>query len=176
MFTADLLISVGIWVSGVGMSAVGIEMTINTPNDKTKWFYRGTFIVLGVAFIGLGVLQFDRADQEGKTQAQKSTIKKDTLTLCSEMDQWLKDRLKSAPPPTIAIPGKATQAENDAQNAYWLRMQSDYYTRFASRALALLQQYGAKGVDVRALEQQASNGFMPQNIILEAQSICKPCG
>jgi hypothetical protein len=68
MLNVDLLISVGIWFSGVGMSAVGIEMTINPPTaDSTgnkKWWYRSTFIVLGLAFIGLSIWQSDRLQQK----------------------------------------------------------------------------------------------------------------
>jgi hypothetical protein len=101
---------------------------------------------------------------------QRSTLKKETIAICSEMEQWSKERLKNNPPPTIAIPGKPTQAENDALNAYWQKLNGDYYTRFAPRTLAILQQYGAKGIDVRMLEQQASYGYMPQNIIFELRS------
>ncbi len=70
MVNPDLLISVGIWVSGVGMSAVGIEMTVRPPNEQSKWWYRGIFISLGLMFVGLGVWQFDRADKESKRQAE----------------------------------------------------------------------------------------------------------
>ena len=48
MFNADLFISVGTWVTGVGMSAVGIEMTINPPSKETKWLYRSSSIVMGL--------------------------------------------------------------------------------------------------------------------------------
>jgi hypothetical protein len=218
----DLSIAVGIWICGIGMALVGIEMTITPPcaeRPNLKWLYRIAFGTLGLAFIILSIWQTNRNTQSQQRQqdqhtqeqirnegnlkyvqgqldttnqllarltansdpkqvaalltgmnVQKSTLKKDTLTFCSEMEQWSKDRLKSDPPPTIAIPSKATQAENDAQNAYWQRWQGDYYTRFGSRALALLQQYGAKGVDVRALEQGASYGFVPQNIVLELRA------
>jgi len=219
MVNVDLLISVGIWISGVGMSAVGIEMTINPPSEKTKWWYRGAFIVMGLAFIGLGVWQFDRADKESKRLAGEhqqeqlrnegnlnymqgqldtqnkllaaltansdpkqiavllagmsprgSTLKRDTHAICLEIEQWWTLRQKKDPPPTIAIPGKPTQKENDDQTAYWQKLNNEYYTRFGPRVLAILQQYGAKGVDVRMLEQSASYGYMPQNIVLELRS------
>lgn len=102
--------------------------------------------------------------------SQRSTLKRDTLTLCAEIEQWFATRQKKDPSPTIAIPGKPTQKENDDQNAYWQKFSADYYTRFGPKVLAILQQYGAKGVDVRMLEQSASYGYMPQNIILELRS------
>ena len=71
MFNADLFISVGIWVTGVGMSAVGIEMTINPPSKETKWLYRSSFIVMGLVFVGFSIWQFDRADRESKRLANE---------------------------------------------------------------------------------------------------------
>lgn len=41
-------------------------MTINPPNPKTKWWYRGAFIIMGLSFIALSTWQFDRADKENK--------------------------------------------------------------------------------------------------------------
>ena len=76
MVNLDLAISVGIWVSGVGMSAIGIEMTIRPPTDQhanRKWVYRWLFIGLGIAFIGLGAWQFDRNDQKEQTQQHENT-------------------------------------------------------------------------------------------------------
>ena len=73
MVNVDLLVSVGIWITGIGMSGVGIEMTINTPTDKTKWWYRGAFVVMGLAFVGLGIFQFDRADGTAKAAAHDHT-------------------------------------------------------------------------------------------------------
>jgi hypothetical protein len=70
MVNVDLLISVGIWASGVGMSLVGIEMTINPPSDKSKWWYRSSFALLGLVFVGLSILQFDRTDKEAKRQSR----------------------------------------------------------------------------------------------------------
>ena len=101
---------------------------------------------------------------------QRSTLKKETLLLCADIEQWLRARSKKDPPPTVAVPGKPTQKENDEQNRYWQKFNTEYYTRFGPRMLAILQQYGAKGVDVKMLEQSASYGFMPQNIILELRS------
>jgi hypothetical protein len=51
--TADSVVSVFIWVCGIDMSLVGIEMTINAPGEsrRLKWVYRGAFAALGVAFI-----------------------------------------------------------------------------------------------------------------------------
>ncbi len=101
---------------------------------------------------------------------QRSTLKKETLTLCTEIEQWFAARSKKDPPPTVAIPGKPTQKESDEQNAYWQKLQGDYYARFAPKTLAILQQYASKGIDVRMLEQSASYGFMPNNIVLELRS------
>jgi len=219
MVNVDLVISVGIWATGVGMSAVGIEMTLNPPSEKTKWGYRGAFILMGVVFVGLGVWQFDRTEKESKRLAtehqqeqlrnegnikymqgqldsvnkllagltansdpkqiatllagmnvQRSTLKKDTFVVCSEMEQWTKDRLKTHPFPSAADPAKATQKEIEAQNAYWQSFTSDYYTRFGPRVLAIVQQYGAKGVDVRAIEQQATYGYMPNDIVIKLRA------
>src|SRR3989442_1781022 len=66
MLSTDLVISVGIWVSGLGMSLLGIEMTIHPPveGDNKKWWYRSIFIVLGISFIGLSVWQFDRLEKK----------------------------------------------------------------------------------------------------------------
>jgi hypothetical protein len=61
--TMDLWIGVGIWMCGVGMALVGIEMTITPPvaeRQKLKWIYRGAFVVLGAAFIALNVWQTER--------------------------------------------------------------------------------------------------------------------
>jgi hypothetical protein len=219
MVNIDLLISVGIWITGVGMSAVGIEMTINPPSVTTKWAYRGAFILMGVAFIGLSVWQFDRADWESKRLAgehlqeqlrnegnikymqgqldsvnkllagltdnsdpkqialllsgmnvQRSTLKKNTLAICSEMEQWQKERLKTHPFPNPADPTKPTPKEQDAQNLYWQNFTNDYYTRFGPRVLSIVQQYGAKGVDVKMIEMAASNGYMPNNIVLQLRA------
>jgi hypothetical protein len=220
MGNVDLLISVGIWVAGVGMSAVGIEMTINPPNQPRKiWLYRGSFIVLGIAFVGLSIWQFDRADKESKraatehqqeqvrsegnikymqgqldTQnkllgmiatnsdpkqvasllagmnAQHSTLKKDTLAVCSEMEQWVKQRMKKTPLPEIATPTKPTTKEIEAQNTYWQQFNNDYYIRFGPRVLAIVQQFGAKGVDVKMIEQQTSYGYLPNNIIAQLRA------
>jgi len=48
------------------MSAVGIEMTINPPTEGTnkKWWYRSTFITLGLAFVGLSIWQSDRLERK----------------------------------------------------------------------------------------------------------------
>jgi len=102
--------------------------------------------------------------------ATKSTLKKETLAVCSEMEQWTKERLKTNPSPTVADPTKPTPKESEAQNAYWQKFSYDYYVRFGPRVLAIVQQYGGKGIDVKAIEQQASYGFMPQNIIVELRA------
>lgn len=73
MINPDLLISLGIGLCGVGMTAIGIETTLRPPTDKTKRWYRGAFIFLGGMFICLSILQFDRADKENKRQADQRT-------------------------------------------------------------------------------------------------------
>jgi hypothetical protein len=72
MVKIDLFISIGIVVAGVGMSLVGIEMTIHPPDAKSqaKW-YRGSFIILGLVFIGLNIWQFERAAVETQRLADK---------------------------------------------------------------------------------------------------------
>lgn len=220
MVNIDLLISVGIWVSGVGMSAVGIEMTINPPSEKkAKWGYRAVFIVMGLIFIGLGVWQFDRADKDSKrlahehqeeqvrnegnikymegqldTQskllsaltansdpkqvaqllaginARRSTLKQETLALCSEMETWMKERQKAHPFPNSADPKKTTTQEQEAQNAWWQSFNNDYYARFGPRVLAIVQQYGAKGLDVRMFEQQAGWGYIANDAVLKLRA------
>jgi hypothetical protein len=216
MANVDLLISVGIWVTGVGMSALGIEMTINPPSDKNKWLYRGIFILLGVAFVALSVWQFDRTDKENKraafehqqeqlrnegnikymqgqldtqskllgmvvtnsdpkqlavllrnSAADKSTLKKRTLALCADIESWSK---KQPPFPPIAITGKPTQKELEDQNAYATKFNSDYFQRFGIRALGMIQEYGAKGFDVRMMEQTAQYGYLPNNLCTQLRA------
>jgi hypothetical protein len=217
MVKVDLLISVGIWVTGVGMSAVGIEMTINPPSDKTKWWYRAAFIVMGIAFVGLGVWQFDRTDKETKRLAadhqqeqlrnegdikymqgqldtqnkllagvvansdpkqlaallrgsatDKSTLKKRTIVLCSDIEAWAK---KQSPPPSTAIPGKPTQKEQEDQNAFFQKQMNEYYQRFGARALSIVQEYGGKGiVDVRTIEIQAESGYLPNDLVVRLRA------
>jgi hypothetical protein len=71
----DTVVSVGIWASGIGMSAVGVEMTINPPGDHKwlKWRYRVTFIALGIIFIGFSLWQNDRTEWEKKREADNRT-------------------------------------------------------------------------------------------------------
>jgi hypothetical protein len=216
MGSVDLLISVGIWVAGVGMSFVGIEMTIHPPSDKNKWLYRGTFILMGITFVGLSVWQFDRTDKENKRLAvthqeeqlrnegnikymqgqldsqnkllgtvvansdpkqlaallrgaatDKSTLKRRTLALCSDIESWSK---KQPPIPPIAIPGKPTQKELEDQNAYVTKLNNDYFQRFGIRALGMIQEYGAKGFDVRMMEQTAQYGYLPNNLCTQLRA------
>lgn len=68
----DLYISICIWVSGIGLSVVGIEMTITPPTaDKPnrKWTYRGIFALLGLTFVGASLWQQVRDDYK-KQQAE----------------------------------------------------------------------------------------------------------
>jgi hypothetical protein len=216
MGSVDLLISVGIWVAGVGMSFVGIEMTIHPPNDKNKWFYRGIFILMGIAFVGLSVWQFDRTDKENKrlaaahqqeqvrnegnikymegqldTQSKllgmvvansdpkqlaallrgpatdRSTLKKRTLALCTDIESWSK---KQPPVPPTTVPGKPTQKEFEDQNAYVTKINNDYFQRFGIRALGMIQEYGAKGFDVRMMEQAAQYGYLPNNLCTQLRA------
>jgi len=216
MGSVDLLISVGIWVAGVGMSFVGIEMTIHPPSDKNKSLYRGMFILMGIAFVGLSVWQFDRTDKENKrlavehqqeqlsnegnlkymqgqldTQSKllgmiasnsdpkqlaallkgvatdKSTLKKRTLALCSDIESWSK---KQPPIPPTAVPGKTTPKEFEDQNAYVTKINSDYFLRFGTRGLGIIQEYGAKGFDVRMMEQTAQYGYLPSNLCTQLRA------
>lgn len=69
MVNVDMVLSVAIWASGVGMSAVGVEVTIHPPQpeeEKKKWAFRGAFIILGAIFIAASLWQSDRADRETK--------------------------------------------------------------------------------------------------------------
>lgn len=102
--------------------------------------------------------------------AAQSTLKKDTLAVCSEMEQWVKERLKTNPFPAAADPTKATPKEMEAQNTYWQKFSNDYYVRFGPRVLAIVQQYGAKGIDVKMIEQQAAYGSMPNDIIIKLRA------
>jgi hypothetical protein len=216
MGNVDLLISVGIWVAGVGMSFVGIEMTIHPPNDKTKWLYRGTFILMGIVFVGLSVWQFDRTDKENKRLAadhqqeqlrnegnlkymqgqldtqnkllgmvvansdpkqvaallrgsvsDKSTLRKRTLGLCSDVEAWFK---KQPPFPQIAVPGKPTQKELEDQNAYATKINNDSFQRFGIRALGVIQEYGAKGFDARMLAQSTQYGYLPNDLCTQLRA------
>jgi hypothetical protein len=100
----------------------------------------------------------------------KSTLKKDTLTVCSEMEAWMKERLKTNPFPNSADPTKTTPKELEAQNAYWQKFSNDYYARFGPRVLAIVQRYGAMGVDVKMLEQQATYGYIPQDTLVKLRA------
>jgi hypothetical protein len=214
MLNLSLLIYVGIWVTGIGMSAVGIEMTMNPPTDKTKWRYRATFIFMGLTFFCLEVWQYARVESESKRLAhehqeeqlrnegnlkymqgqldsqnklltaltansdpkqvaqlltgmntKRSTLKKETLLLCSEMESWAKQYSKTHPFPNSVDPTKATAKEQEAQNTWIQTSNHEYFTRFGPRALAIVQQYGAKGVDVRMIEQQSSYGYIPGDLV-----------
>ena len=77
------------------------------------------------------------------------------------MDQWTKERLKTTPFPTAADPTKSTAKEMEEQKVYWQKFSADYYARFGPRVLAIVQEYGAKGVAVKMIEQQAAYGSMP---------------
>jgi hypothetical protein len=201
------------------MSAVGIEMTINPPiadRENLKWWYRGSFIVLGLAFIGLSLWQSERADQQkqrdqevheaervrsegdikymqGQLDSQnkmlgilvansdpkqiaqllsgmtteRSTLRRDTLALCSEIEAWERKYPKA---PEAAIPTKQTQKEQEEQMAYFNKISSEYYQKFSARALSLVQQYGAKGFNVAMLERAAENGYMPTNLVIELRA------
>lgn len=77
MINVDRFVELGIWVTGIAMSGIGIEMTINppTPERRTlKWAYRATFIILGVAFVGFNVWQSNRADEARKEAEHQHQI------------------------------------------------------------------------------------------------------
>ena len=97
----------------------------------------------------------------------QSTLKGDTVALCSEIESWWK---KQPPAPQPAIPGKPTQLEQEAQNAYFNKVNSDYYQRFSGRALGIAHRFGAKGVNIGRLDQQAEYGYLPMDLIIQLRA------
>jgi hypothetical protein len=97
----------------------------------------------------------------------KSTLKKRTLALCSDIESWSK---KQSPFPSTAVPGKPTQKEIEDQNAYATKVNNDYFQRFGTRALGIIQEYGAKGFDVRMMEQSAQYGYLPNNLVIQLRA------
>ncbi|MFI5098821.1 MAG: hypothetical protein ACHQT6_12680 [Candidatus Acidiferrales bacterium] len=97
----------------------------------------------------------------------KSTLKKRTLVLCSDIESWFK---KQPPIPPTAVPGKPTQKELEDQNTYAMKINNDYFQRFGIRALGMIQEYGAKGFDVRMMEQTAQYGYLPNNLCTQLRA------
>jgi hypothetical protein len=121
------------------------------------------------------VLATVAANSDPKTMARllrgvatdKSTLRKRTLALCSDIEAWSK---KLPKPPSVAVAGKPTQKEQDEQNAYFQKQMADYFQRFGARALGITQEYGAKGFDVKMLEMQAENGYLPGDLVVRLRA------
>lgn len=61
MVNVDTALSVAIWATGIGMTAVGIEMSYIPPEKPAaRWVHRVIFIVLGIVFIGANLWQSSR--------------------------------------------------------------------------------------------------------------------
>ncbi len=71
MVNVDLLISTGVWLSGLGMTALGLEMTGDSKAPNRKAIYRTLFGVLGVTFLWLSYMQSDRADRAAREMARQ---------------------------------------------------------------------------------------------------------
>jgi hypothetical protein len=97
----------------------------------------------------------------------RSTLKKRTLALCTDIESWSK---KQPPIPPSAVPGKPTQKEFEDQNAFVTKINNDYFQRFGIRALGMIQEYGAKGFDVRMMEQAAQYGYLPNNLCTQLRA------
>jgi hypothetical protein len=95
----------------------------------------------------------------------KSTLKKDTLSVCADAERWNREYLKANPFPAAADPQHATAAETNLQNTWGQKYSNAMYSRFGPRMLAILQRYAAIGVDVKMLDQQMAYGYVPQNMI-----------
>ena len=69
MVNVDTAISVAIWATGIGMTSVGIEMTVTPPTKSyQKWLYRSIFAVFGLVFIGANLWQSSRTQTEKQTE------------------------------------------------------------------------------------------------------------
>ncbi|SPF47417.1 exported hypothetical protein [Candidatus Sulfotelmatobacter kueseliae] len=95
----------------------------------------------------------------------KSTLKKETISICAELERWQKGWQIKNPFPNPADPQHATGKEIEAQNAYWQKFSNESFARFGPRLLAIIQRYGAIGVDVRMMEQQMTYGYVPPDVI-----------
>ena len=101
----------------------------------------------------------------------KSTLKKETISACVEFGRWQKGwQVKNPPPPNPVDPQHPTPKEIDAQNTYWKIFSTESFARFGPRLLAIIQRYGAIGVDVRMMEQQMTYGYVPQDVLIKLRA------
>jgi hypothetical protein len=95
----------------------------------------------------------------------KSTLKRETISICAELDRWQKAWQIKNPFPNRVDSKHTTAQEMDAANAYWQKFSNESFAKFGPRLLALIQRYGAIGVDVRMMEQQMTYGYVPQDVL-----------
>jgi len=100
----------------------------------------------------------------------KSTLKKETISICAEFERWQKGWQTKNPFPNPVDPQHATAKEIEAQNTYWQKFSNDSFARFGPRLLAIIQRYGAIGVDVRMMEQQMTYGYVPQDVVIKLRA------
>jgi len=67
----DLLISTGLWLSGLGMTGLGVEMTLDRRAPERKMVYRFAFCALGAIFIALSYKQSDISEKRARELAEK---------------------------------------------------------------------------------------------------------
>lgn len=100
----------------------------------------------------------------------KNTLKKDTISVCAEFERWAKVWQAKNPSPNVLDPQHATAKEIEAQNAYFQSFSNESFARFGPRLLAIIQRYGAIGVDVRMMEQQMTYSYVPQDLITKLRA------
>ena len=100
----------------------------------------------------------------------KSTLKKDTISICAEFERWQKGWQAKNSLSNPVDPQHATQKEIEAQNTYWQKFSNESFARFGPRLLAIIQRYGAIGVDVRMMEQQMTYGYVPQDVMIKLRA------
>jgi hypothetical protein len=99
--------------------------------------------------------------------SEHSTLKKDTLALCSQIEEWSKKYPKA---PTPIVTGKQTPQEQQEFIAWRQGFDRAYTTRFGPRALAIVQEYGARGFDVKMIESQAEYGSLPNDLCIKLRA------
>jgi hypothetical protein len=53
-----MILVISLWAVSLATSLIGVEMTINPPNQKNKKWYRVAFICLGLLGLGLAIPQY----------------------------------------------------------------------------------------------------------------------